>query len=398
MNCKFLFLFCAFGASVLMAQPTPPLALIGQKGTLANIPATCTVGRLYFATDATAGQNIYDCTATNVWTKQGGAVPGTVTTVSVATANGFAGTVANQTTTPAISVSFNPALVTGLVKSTTATGVATIATSADIIADFSGTCNSTTVLAGDGTCATVSSAFSAITSGTNTAAAMLVGAGASLGTTSTGTIAATSVTGLSVATGKTLTVSNILTFTATDSSSVAFGAGGTVLYSIPNYWTSTTHTGIGPTSFTPVGTLEIKDATASTGETLVKITHGASTTSSHIFDVDGNFFLTGFGSIFAGQNMADSSQRRWQLGTSANTLLIANDGVIQASSAANVFTSADTGLSRGGAAATWAMGNGTAGNASGTLSLANLTLSSGAIVTGGKTCTINTTTGVWSCV
>src|SRR3954453_11711576 len=36
---------------------------------------------------------------------------------------------------------------------------------------------------------------------------------------------------LAIASGKTLTVSNTLTFTGTDSSSVAFGAGGTVLYS-----------------------------------------------------------------------------------------------------------------------------------------------------------------------
>lgn len=35
---------------------------------------------------------------------------------------------------------------------------------------------------------------------------------------------------LTIADGKTLTVSNILTFTGTDSSSVAFGAGGTVVY------------------------------------------------------------------------------------------------------------------------------------------------------------------------
>jgi hypothetical protein len=35
-----------------------------------SIPGTCTVGELYFATDATAGQNIYQCAATNTWTQQ----------------------------------------------------------------------------------------------------------------------------------------------------------------------------------------------------------------------------------------------------------------------------------------------------------------------------------------
>lgn len=41
----------------------------------------------------------------------------------------------------------------------------------------------------------------------------------------------TTTSTLAIAAGKTLTVSNTLTFTGTDSSSVAFGAGGTVLYS-----------------------------------------------------------------------------------------------------------------------------------------------------------------------
>ena len=38
-------------------------------GLLASIPATCTVGQVAFITDATAGQNQYNCTATNTWTQ-----------------------------------------------------------------------------------------------------------------------------------------------------------------------------------------------------------------------------------------------------------------------------------------------------------------------------------------
>lgn len=49
------------------------------------------------------------------------------------------------------------------------------------------------------------------------------------------TAPATSAT-ITVADGKTLTCSNTLTFTGTDSSSVAFGAGGTVLYSPGGTW------------------------------------------------------------------------------------------------------------------------------------------------------------------
>ena len=40
------------------------------SGVAASKPATCTVSEMYFATDATAGQNWYFCTATNTWTQQ----------------------------------------------------------------------------------------------------------------------------------------------------------------------------------------------------------------------------------------------------------------------------------------------------------------------------------------
>lgn len=39
-------------------------------GTVASLPGTCTVGDIYEATNATAGQNWYFCTATNTWTQQ----------------------------------------------------------------------------------------------------------------------------------------------------------------------------------------------------------------------------------------------------------------------------------------------------------------------------------------
>lgn len=93
-------------------------------------------------------------------TNTSGGGSGSVTTVSVVTVNGVSGTVANPTTTPAIS------LTLGAITPTTVNGL-TI-------------------------------------------------------TTTTGTF--------TVAAGKTLTVNNTLTFTGTDGSSVAFGAGGTVSY------------------------------------------------------------------------------------------------------------------------------------------------------------------------
>jgi hypothetical protein len=41
-----------------------------QTGT--TLPATCQTGQMFFKSDATAGQNLYACTATNVWTPQAG--------------------------------------------------------------------------------------------------------------------------------------------------------------------------------------------------------------------------------------------------------------------------------------------------------------------------------------
>lgn len=47
-----------------------PLRGNGQSGT--SLPSACGTGTLFFKTDATAGLNIYLCTATNTWTQQAG--------------------------------------------------------------------------------------------------------------------------------------------------------------------------------------------------------------------------------------------------------------------------------------------------------------------------------------
>ncbi len=51
------------------AQHTLPTV----TGTQALLPAACTLGELYFASDVPAGQNLFYCTATNVWRQQSGA-------------------------------------------------------------------------------------------------------------------------------------------------------------------------------------------------------------------------------------------------------------------------------------------------------------------------------------
>lgn len=124
---------------------------------------------------------------------------GTVTSVSVVTANGFAGTVATDTTTPAITLR------------TTLT---------------------TPVIAGNGTAliaaTTTGSGSTVVLQGTPTLTTPVLGVATA---TSINGLTITASTGvLTITNAKTLSVSNTLTFTGTDGSSVAFGTGGTVLY------------------------------------------------------------------------------------------------------------------------------------------------------------------------
>ena len=61
-----------FNLSSATPLTNPPQQLLppAMVGTTANLPATCTLGQVYFATDASAGQNLYFCTAANTWTQQ----------------------------------------------------------------------------------------------------------------------------------------------------------------------------------------------------------------------------------------------------------------------------------------------------------------------------------------
>jgi hypothetical protein len=88
---------------------------------------------------------------------------------------------------------------------------------------------------------------------------------------------------LTIADGKTLTVSNTLTFTGTDASSVAFGAGGTVVY------TSSTLAGFASTSSLQLAGVISDETGYTTGAKLVFSTspsfETSVTTSSTSFDV-----------------------------------------------------------------------------------------------------------------
>lgn len=101
--------------------------------------------------------------------------------------------------------------LTGIAKLTIGVPVAAVA--ADVIGLWTGTCNSGSVLGGAGACVVVSSAFSGVSSGTNTTAAMVVSSGASLGFSGTGTLNARTL-GASLACANCGTSTEALTITS----------------------------------------------------------------------------------------------------------------------------------------------------------------------------------------
>ena len=127
--------------------------LPAQAGLGASKPATCTVGEQYFATDATAGQNLFGCTAANTWTAESAGGSGAVSSVfgrtgavtaqtgdySFSQISGTASTLQipllNQNTT-GTAAGLNGVLMswltTGLLKNTTGTGALSIAASSDV--------------------------------------------------------------------------------------------------------------------------------------------------------------------------------------------------------------------------------------------------------------------------
>lgn len=212
---------------------------------------------------------------------------GTVTSVSVVTANGVSGSVATATTTPAITLTLGaitPTSVNGLTITTT-TGTLTIAAAKTLTVSntltLTGTDGSSVAFGAGGTVAYVAnklSVFAATTSAElrgvisdETGTGVLVFADTpTLITPVLGVATATSINGLTITTStgtltiansKVLTVSNTLTFTGTDSSSVAFGAGGTVAY----LGTAQTFTALNTYSFAglPVRVVNTSDAGAS---------------------------------------------------------------------------------------------------------------------------------------
>ncbi len=240
-----------------------------------GVSSTDSTNTLPFKIDSNTGRLLVDLS---------GSGSGTVTSVSVVSANGFAGTVANATTTPAITLTTT---ITGVLKGNgTAISAAsastdyaalafkTIAVSgqSDVVADSP---IDTLTLVGSGVTITTNAStdtitFTAgasgltigtttITSGTTTrilydnagvlgeytisgSGTVVAMATSPVFTTPTlGVATATTINNveftpvvstatLTIASGKALQVGNSVNFTGTDNSSVVFGTGGTILY------------------------------------------------------------------------------------------------------------------------------------------------------------------------
>lgn len=90
--------FLLFSTCVYAQKPTHGINMAGQlilnRGT--TLPATCTIGEVFFKTDASAGSNVYGCTATNTWTAQAGG------TVSAAALDAIEGPGADLCITPTV--------------------------------------------------------------------------------------------------------------------------------------------------------------------------------------------------------------------------------------------------------------------------------------------------------
>lgn len=138
-------------------------------------------------------------------------------------------------------------------------------------------------------------------SATNTDGALAFTLGAITPSTVNGNTITTGTGTLTLGAGKTATISNTLTFTGTDSSSVAFGAGGTVLYANQSITLSGAVTGSGTTAITTTiatpGTL----TAATTNSTATAHTHAITTatapTASTIVSFDANSNLSANNSL-----------------------------------------------------------------------------------------------------
>lgn len=119
---KLLLALLLSASSLAQAQVSTAPPLLNYRGT--TLPTNCVIGRLFFKTDATAGNQIYTCSAANTWTQILGTASGTVTSIGCTTANGVSCTSDGSTTAPRLTFTLGaitPSSVasTGAVSGTT---------------------------------------------------------------------------------------------------------------------------------------------------------------------------------------------------------------------------------------------------------------------------------------
>ena len=196
-------------------------------------PATCSIGELFYDTDAPPGQNLYGCTSSNVWTLQGdggggGGLP------SFDGGNKILGT--NAAGTAAVWRTIGAGPSGALTSSITSSAV-----EFDI---------DTAVVPRKATSETITGLYT-------------FGSGIVLSPQTAPASPADGQMWYDLASGK---------FKCRQGgATVDCVSGG----GVSNYYTSSGSTGIGPTSFTPSGTLQVYDATPTTGTTKLLVRAGA---------------------------------------------------------------------------------------------------------------------------
>ena len=220
---------------------------------------------------------------------------------------------------------------------------------------------------------------------------------ASNGNVTAGTVNKVTVTApatgstLTIADGKTLTASNTLTFTGTDASSVAFGAGGTVAYEggalgTPSSLTLTNATGLPvATGISGLGTnVATFLATPSSANLAAAITDESGASGTLVFTGSKlNVFASTSSSELAGIISDETGSGSLVFGTSPAITTSLTTG----SASFALLNTTATSVSAFGAATTLNMGAGT-----GTTTIANDLVVSGNLTINGTTTTINATT------
>jgi len=312
-----------FGSSTFI-----PVITVNSKGLITAISNTAISTTINLAGSTGSGS----VAGGGTLTVTGGAgistsVSGSTITISSTGAGGYTTTVTSGTTYTLTSSSTPAQYFTGstvqVVKLPDATGLTlgqeyiltnnssanltvNTSTSASVLTQIPGTTVTYTVIStGGNTAAAWNYEYTGFATVTGTGANVLA-TSPTLVTPTLGVATATSINGLTISTttgtltianGKTLTANNSLTFTGTDSSSVAFGTGGTVVYTSNNLsvFASTTsaqlagvisdETGSGalvfgtsPTLVTPTFTTSATFSGSTSGSTVVQATGVASGT------------------------------------------------------------------------------------------------------------------------